>query len=59
MNLQHNTPNVVNALGGMLFEELARVTVTGRTGPEQGPNTEFIYAIDTSARVASVSRTMP
>ncbi len=53
MNLQHNTPNVVNALRGKKFEELAGVTVTGRTGPEQGPNTEFAYAIDPSARIAS------
>ena len=46
MELQHNTPNVVNALRGRKFEQLAGVTVTSRTGPEQGPNTEFTYAID-------------
>lgn len=55
MNLQHNTPNVVNALRGSKFEELAGVTVTGRTGPEQGPNTEFTYAIGVSAHNASDS----
>lgn len=53
MNLQHNTPNVVNALRGRKFEEIAGVTGTGRTGPEQGPNTEFTYAIDPSDRIAS------
>ena len=53
MNLQHNTANVVSALRGRKFQELARVTVTGRSGPEQGPNTEFTYAIDASARIAS------
>lgn len=52
MKLQHNTPNVVNALGGSKFEELAGVTVTGRTGPKQGPNTEITYAIDASASIA-------
>ena len=54
MGLQRNTPNVVNALRGRKFEEFAGVTVTGRTGPEQGPNTEFTYAIDVSPRIASV-----
>lgn len=53
MKLQHNTPNVVNALRGRKFEVLAGVTVTGRTGPEQGPNTEFTYAIDVSPRTTS------
>ena len=46
MGLQHNTPNVVSALGGRKFGELAHVTVIGRTGPAQGPNTEFTYALD-------------
>lgn len=46
MQLQHNTPNVVSALGGRKFEELARVTKTGRAGPSQGPNTEFTFDID-------------
>ena len=53
MELQHNTPNVVNALRGRKFEELAGVTVTGRTGPKEGTNTEFTYTIDVSPRIAS------
>ena len=53
MKLQHNTPNVVNALRGRKFEELAGVTVTGRTGPEQGPNTKFTYDIDAAPGTAS------
>ncbi len=55
MKLQHNTPNVVNALRGRKFEVLAGVTVTGRTGPEQGPNTEFTYAIDVSVSPRTTS----
>lgn len=53
MELQHNTPNVVTVLRGRKFEKLAGVTVTDRTGPEQGPNTEFTYAIDVSPRIPS------
>ena len=45
MELQHNTPNVVSALRGRKFEELARVTVAHRTGPALGANTEFTYVI--------------
>ena len=56
MNLQHNTPNVVNARRGRKFEELAGVAVTGRTGLEHDPNTEFTYAIDTSHRIANDPR---
>ena len=46
MGLQHNTPNVVSALGGGQFRELARVTLASQTGPSQGPNTEFTFDID-------------
>lgn len=49
MELQHNTPNVVSALGGRKFEELARVTVAHRTGPALGANTEFTYVIGDAA----------
>ena len=46
MHLQHNTPNVVSALGGTKFRDLASVTLASRTGPTQGPNTEFTFNID-------------
>ena len=46
MGLQHNTPYVVSALRGRKFETLAGVTVKSRTGPQEGSNTEFTYAID-------------
>lgn len=45
MDLQHNIPNVVSALGSRKFSELARVAMTDQTGPSQGPNTEFTFAI--------------
>lgn len=45
MNLQHNMPNVVSALGGKKLRELARVTLADRTGPSQGANTEFTFAL--------------
>ena len=50
MNLRHNIPNIVSALGGRKFENLAGVTVIGETGPKEGPNTEFTYAIDSPGR---------
>ena len=52
MNLPHNTPNVVHARRGRKSEELAGVAVTGRTGLEHDPNTEFTYAIESSHRIA-------
>lgn len=55
MNLQHNTPNVVSALGSKKFEVLAGVNVSGRAGPAEGPNTEFTYTIDASPGIASDS----
>ena len=45
MDLRHNTPNVVSALRGRKFEVMASVTVARRSGPVQGPNTEFTYTI--------------
>lgn len=53
MNLQHNTPNVVSALRGRKFEELAQVTITRRTGPALGGNTEFTYAIGAASPVSA------
>ncbi len=55
LKLQHNTPNIVNALGGRKFEAIAGVTVTDRTGPKQGANTTFTYAIDVSPPATSDS----
>ena len=56
MNLRHNTPNVVNARHGRKFEEFAGVAVTGRTGLDRDPNTDFACAIDASHRIASDPR---
>ena len=56
MNLQHNTPNVVHARRGRKSEELAGVAVTRRTGLEHDPNTEFIYAIESSHRISNDPR---
>ncbi len=50
MGLQRNTPNVVSALGGRKFTELARVALASRTGPSQGPNTEFTFDLGGSSR---------
>ena len=46
MRLSNAMPAVCSALGSNKFEQVAGVTATARSGPSNGSNTKFRFAID-------------